>query len=91
MPTNSAIPCTDRAQRGCPAWSASFLMEYQYKIQLAIGGFSRYTNTISNLNYLSLNWKAPPFGVADYVIFDLENHIIPSHIDLHIKNFNAAP
>jgi hypothetical protein len=48
-------------------------------------------NTISNLNYLSLNWKAPPFGVADYVIFDLENHIIPSHIDLHIKNFKAAP
>ena len=48
-------------------------------------------DTISNLNYLSLNWKAPPFGVADYVIFDLENHIIPSHIDLHIKNFNAAP
>ena len=47
--------------------------------------------TISNLNYLSLNWKAPPFGVADYVIFDLENHIIPSHIDLHIKNFKAAP
>jgi len=48
-------------------------------------------NTISNLNYLSLNWKAPPFGVADYVIFNLENHIIPSHIDLHIKNFKAAP
>ena len=48
-------------------------------------------HTISNLNYLSLNWKAPPFGVADYVIFDLENHIIPSHIDLHIKNFKAAP
>ena len=51
----------------------------------------RAPHTISNLNYLSLNWKAPPLGVADYVIFDLENHIIPSHIDLHIKNFKAAP
>lgn len=49
------------------------------------------SNTIFNLKSLISNRKTPPEGVADYVIFDLENHIIPSHIDLHIKNFKTAP
>ena len=66
---------------------AAFLLDYRNLLSYC----PTLSHTISNLNYLSLNWKAPPFGVADYVIFDLENHIIPSHIDLHIKNFNAAP
>ena len=35
--------------------------------------------------------KASPDGAAGYVIFELENHITTSHIDLYIKNFNAPP
>ena len=34
----------------------------------------------AHLEYLSLNWKAPPFGVADYVIFDLEYQYDRSYI-----------
>ena len=33
--------------------------------------------------------KTPPDGVVDSMIFEIENHRIPSHYDLHIKNFNS--
>ena len=39
---------------------------------------------------LSLIWKAPPVGVVDFMILGLENHKIPSHYDLHIKNLNPS-
>ena len=48
------------------------------------------SNTVFKLNYLSSICKTPPVGVIDFMIFGLENHKIPSHYDLHIKNFNPA-
>ena len=38
------------------------------------------------LNFIE---KTPPDGVVDSMIFEIENHRIPSHYDLHIKNFNS--
>lgn len=46
-------------------------------------------NTIFYLKYFISNKKTPPYGVVDFVIFGIENHKIPSHYDLHIKNFNS--
>ena len=33
--------------------------------------------------------KALPCGIAESVIFGIENHRFPSHYDLHIQNFNS--
>ena len=34
--------------------------------------------------------RTPNDGVVDSMIFDIENHRIPSHYDLHMKNFNSV-
>ena len=34
--------------------------------------------------------KTPPNGVVDSMIFEIENHGIPSHYDLPVKNFNSG-
>ena len=33
--------------------------------------------------------QTPPNGVVDSMIFEIENHRIPSHYDLHIENINS--
>ena len=41
------------------------------------------------LQFANFIKKTPPDGVVDSMIFEIENHRIPSHYDLHIKKFNS--
>ena len=45
-----------------------------------------YYFSIKLFNFIE---KTPPDGVVDSMIFEIENHRISSHYDLHIKNFNS--
>ena len=37
-----------------------------------------------------INLMTLPIGAVDFMIFGLENHKIPSHYDLPMKNFNPS-
>ena len=61
----------------------SFLQFYHFSENLRFYAVFKW-------NHFSSIWKAPPIGAVDFMIFGLENHKIPSHYDLHMKNFNPS-
>ena len=58
---------------------------YRYFLNRNLMPFS-YCFSIKLFHFIE---KTPPDGVVDSMIFEMENHRIPSHYDLHIKNFNS--